>query len=142
MNVSAISPMGKRSEDFTALQATLQSGNLPGAQSAFAAFLQDVQKTSATAGASSLFAPGTQANRDLQSLGAALHSANLSGAQQAFASLQQDIQSAGGNSAVPPHAHHPLTPAEVANNGAAVLQNVAPGSAVTQSIGNILNLKA
>ena len=131
-------PWPGAAQDFTALQSTLQAGNLSGAQSAFAAFLQDVRKTAQTAGPASLFGPGTQTSKDLQSLGGALKSANLAGAQKAFAILQQDIQTAGQSGASLPtaHVHHPLTHSEIINNGA------AQASATAQSIGSILNLKA
>jgi hypothetical protein len=143
MNVTAVSSMAKRSEDFTMLQTTLQTGNLSAAQSAFAAFQQDVQKTAQTAGPSGLFAPGTQTSKDLQTLGSALKSANLAAAQRAFATLQQDIQTAGGSGSSLPTArvHRPLTHSEIANNGAPVF-SAAQGSATAQSIGSILNLKA
>ena len=136
--------MARRSEDFTALQATLQAGNLAGAQTAFAAFLQDVQKTAQTAGPASLFGPGTQAGRDLQTLGSALKSADLTGAQKAFAALEQDIQAAGqsGNSLPTVRAHRPFTHSEIANNGVDVIKTAAQGGATARSIGSILNLKA
>ena len=141
MNVTAVSAMAQRSQDFLALQSTLQAGNLPAAQRAFAAFQQDVQKTSVTAGPSSLFGPGTQGGQDLQSLGSALKSANLASAQRAFASLQRDIQAGGQSSGSLPLAsvHRPLTHAEVANNGAAIPD---AGGASAQAISNILNSKA
>jgi hypothetical protein len=144
MNISAVSPTTKRHEDFNTLQSALQSGNISNAQSAFAAFLQDVQKTAQTAGPSSIFSPGTQASKDLQALGNALKSANLNGAQKAFATLQQDIQSAGQSPATLPFSqgHHALTPSEIANNGAETFQAGAQGSPVAQAIGNILNMKA
>ena len=143
MTVPPVTTMAKRTRDFDALQNTLQTGNLPGAQIAFAAFLQDVQKTAQIAGSSSLFGPGTQASRDLQALGGALRSANLTSAQRAFATLQQDIQTAGHSGDTLPivHPHHPLTPAEVANNGAPVIQAAGPGSATAQAIGGILSLR-
>jgi hypothetical protein len=139
MNISAISSLAQRSHDFDTLQTTLKSGNLQGAQTAFAAFLQDVQKTQQLAGGASLFGPGTQASRDLQTLGSALKSANLAGAQKALATLQQDIQSAGpsGNGQPLARAHHPLTLSEVANNGAPIIQ-----AASAPAIASILNLKA
>jgi len=144
MNISAVSPAPKRREDFDALQSALQSGNISSAQTAFAAFLQDVQKTAQGAGPGSIFGPGTQASKDLQNLGSALKSANLPGAQKAFALLQHDIQTAGPSpTTLPfPHSHHPLTPSEVANNGAEIFTGAAPGSALAQTIGNILNVKA
>ena len=143
MNVTAVSPMAKRSEDFTALQTTLQAGNLAGAQTAFAAFLQDVQKTAQLAGPACLFGPNTQAGRDLQTLGGALKSANLAGAQKAFATLEQDIQAAGqsGNSLSIARAHHPFTHSEIANNGVNVMNSAAQSGVTAQSIASILNLK-
>ena len=144
MNVSAVSSLAKRSEDFATLQNTLQAGNIPAAQSAFAAFLQDVQKTAQMAGPASLFGPGTQASKDLQALGSALKSADLTGAQKAFATLEQDIQTAGqsGSSLPLAHVHRPLTHSEIANNGVEVLKTAAQGGAAAQAIGSILNLKA
>jgi hypothetical protein len=144
MNVPAVSSMAQRSQDFDTLQNTLKAGNLSGAQMAFAAFLQDVQKTAPLGGPASLFGPGTQASRDLQTLGGALKSANLADAQKAFATLQQDIQSAGQSGNNPPNilTHHPLTRSDIANNGVAAMQTAAAGGAATQSIGSILNLKA
>ena len=144
MNVTAVSPMAKRSEDFITLQSTLQAGNLAAAQTAFAAFLQDVQKTAQTAGPASLFGPGTQTSKDLQTLGSALKSADLAGAQKAFATLKQDIQTAGQSPGSLPtaHLHRPLTHSEIANNGMEVLKTAAQGGATAQSIGSILNLKA
>jgi len=123
MNISAVSDVAKRSDDFTALQGALQSGNISGAQGAFAAFLQDAQKT-AMAGSGSLFAPGTQASNDLQALGGALRSANLAGARQAFSSLTQDIQGTGN----PVQSHHRRTHAEIINNGTAVSGSTVQGA--------------
>jgi len=144
MNVSAVSPLDKRCQDFTTLQSTLQAGNLSGAQSAFAAFLQDVQKTAQLAGPASLFGPGTQTSKDLQALGGALKSANLVGAQEAFAILEQDIQTAGhsGNSLSVARVHHPLTHSEIANNGVETFKLAAQGGATSQAIGSILSLRA
>jgi hypothetical protein len=144
MNVTAVSPMAKRSQDFTTLQNTLQTGNLAGAQSAFAAFLQDVQKTEQTGGPASLFGPGTQAGKDLQTLGGALKAADLPGAQKAFATLQQDIQAVGQTrvSVSTSRAHRPFTHAEIANNGVDLPKTAAQSSAAARSIGNILNRKA
>jgi hypothetical protein len=144
MNVTPVSSMTQRSQDFTMLQSTLQAGNLAGAQRAFAAFLQDVQKTAQTAGPASLFAPGTQTSKDLQTLGSALKSADLTGARRAFATLEQDIQAAGqSRSSLPTaRAHRPFTHSEIANNGVEVLKTAAQGGATARSIGNILNLKA
>ena len=141
MNISGIhTDMAKRSHDFD----TLQSGNLAGAQGAFAGFLQDVQKTNQTAGSSGLFSPGTAAAKDLQNLGSALKSADLGGAQRAFASLKQDVQLAGqsGNNFIIARNHHPLSHSEIAANGVEAFKSSATGGSTAPSIGAILNLKA
>jgi hypothetical protein len=140
MNVTAISAMTQRCQDFTALQTTLQAGNLAGAQTAFAAFLQDVRKTEPTAGPGSLFGPGSPAGTDLQTLGNALKSADLAGAQRAFATLQRDIQTAGGVVSPTVRARRPFSHAEIANNGVEVPAGTTLGAAA-QSVGRILNLK-
>lgn len=135
--------MSQRSNDFQALQSSLQAGNLTGAQRAFAAFQQDVQKTSQLSGTPGMFAPGTQASRDLQAVGGALSSANISGAQQAFASLLRDIQTSGSQPTTLPfmNAHHHLTPAEIANNGSPVVEAPSPGSHGAALISGILGSK-
>jgi hypothetical protein len=139
MNVSALSAISQRSQDFDALQNTLRAGNLQGAQTAFAAFLQDIQTTEAQAGPTGLFAPGTQASRDLQAIGGALKSANLPGAQKAFATLQQDIRTAAlpASSMVSSRGHRPFTAAEIANNGVSPAQPAANAP----SVASILSLK-
>ncbi|HZM03807.1 MAG TPA: hypothetical protein VFC44_12415 [Candidatus Saccharimonadales bacterium] len=145
MNISGIhTDMAKRSQDFDTLQSALQGGNLAGAQSAFAGFLQDVQKTNQTAGSSGLFSPGTAAAKDLQNLGSALKSADLGSAQRAFASLKQDVQLAGqsGNNFIIARSHHPLSHAEIAANGVEAFKSSAAGGSTAPSIGAILNLKA
>jgi len=144
MNVSVVSPLAKRHEDFDALQSALQSGNISGAQTAFAGLLQEVQKTTLTSESGSLFANGTQASKDLNALGSALKSGNLSDAQKAFATLQQDIQAAG--SVLPnqqfARGHHPYTSSEVANGGAQTFKTGGPGTQAAQAVGSILNLQA
>jgi len=139
MNVAAVSAtLGQRHQDFDALQSALQTGNITSAQSAFAAFLQDVQKTALTAGPNSLFAPGTQTSHDLQALGNALKSANLTGAQTAFASLKQDIQTMGLSASGQPvtYIHHRQSHADIAGN------QVGTIASDPASIGSILNLQA
>jgi len=63
MNISAVSPAPKRREDFDALQSALQSGNISSAQTAFAAFLQDVQKTAQGADRAVSLAPAPKRAR-------------------------------------------------------------------------------
>jgi hypothetical protein len=141
MNIPPVNAMAKRSQDFDALQTTLQAGNLAGAQSAFGALLQDVQTTASAGGSSSIFAPGTQASRDLQALGGALKSANLPGAQAALANLKQDLQAAGpASTAVIVNHRHARTRSEIAH-GATQLVDKLKVSSAASSLGSILNSK-
>jgi ribosomal protein S20 len=92
----------QRGQDFKALGTALQSGDLAGAQQAFAALQKDTQTIqSAQSQPSGQNSPGSQ---DFKTLESALNSGDLSGAQKAFATVQQDVQTArkshGG------HGHH------------------------------------
>jgi ribosomal protein S20 len=92
------SPRNQSVQAFKALQSALQSGDLSGAQTAFAALQKDLQPPSQTTQASSATGQSTQMSQggqDLETLANALSSGELSGAQQAFASLQQDLQGTG-----------------------------------------------
>jgi hypothetical protein len=71
--------------DLAALGGALQSGDLTGAQDAFATLPQDMGNGS---GQTTTATPGM----DLTSLGNALQSGDLTGAQDAFATLMQDLQ--------------------------------------------------
>ena len=73
-----------------ALQSSLASSDLNGAQSAFQT-LQNVLQNSATANGSSLLS-NPQLSTDLTSLGSALSSGNLSSAQSAFATFLGDLK--------------------------------------------------
>jgi hypothetical protein len=92
--------------NFNALGAALQSGDLSGAQQAFTSLLQSAPTTAASStasqsSASSGSSASSSAGADLVSLGQALQSGNLAGAQQAFANLQQAMQAAA-----PAGGHH------------------------------------
>lgn len=114
----------ERRADFQQLGQALQSGDLTGAQQAFAAF-QQTRSSSAAQGQSS--PPSGQNNplaTDLSALGQALQSSDLSSAQKAFATLQQDMQ------AHQAHHHH---------HGAgmqAALASAVSGSSATGGVGN------
>lgn len=86
-------------KDFQQLGQDLQTGNLTGAQSDFAALQKDMpQSTSSPQGNTSIAQTIQQLSNDLQS-------GNLTGAQQDYNTLQQDFQ----NQASPmqrPHHHH------------------------------------
>ena len=71
--------------DLAALGGALQSGDLTGAQNAFATLQQDMGNSS---GQTTTATPGM----DLTSLGNALQSGDLTGARNAFATLMQDLQ--------------------------------------------------
>jgi len=95
---NAPTPWQQRAQDFKALANALQSGDLTGAQQAFAALQKDQPGSTSTTSASG---QNSQASNDFQSLQNALQSGDLSGAQQAFASLKQDLQGAHRG-----HHHH------------------------------------
>jgi hypothetical protein len=148
MNVSTVSPdqstIHQRYQDFIEIQSALQTGNISSAQSAFAAFEQEVQKIGQTGGSSNLFAPGSQLTKDLQNLGSALKSADLGSAQQAFATLKQDIQATGQSSSTQPavNGHHHQSHALIAANGVESVAANANSFASAQAAGAILNLHA
>ena len=86
-------------QDYAQLASSLQSGDLAGAQSAFANLQQALQsqgtstpQSTTESGTSSSSGSDTIAN-DFSALGQALSSGNLSQAQSAFSQLQTDIQS-------------------------------------------------
>ena len=135
---NAQSPWQQRANDFKALQSALQSGDLSGAQQAFANLQQDGQgfspasaKTS-TAAASAVSSQGAVAIQALQS---ALSSGNLSAAQQSFATLKQDMQNAGRTS----H-HHRHIGGWV--NGATQASNSDSGDNADQTVASALDLQA
>ncbi len=110
-----VSPFQQIRKDFAALKTSLTSGDLTGAQQAFATLQQDMQSIG-LAGSSQQTATttATQASSpldtDLNALGAALKNGDTSGAQQAFATLQKDMQqmrrSQGGQQTQKAHHHH------------------------------------
>jgi ribosomal protein S20 len=96
-------------QDFKALQSALQSGDLSGAQSAFASLQKAMQNKSQAAGANNPSSQNSQLGNDMQSLQSALQGGDLSAAQKAFASLQQDMKSASqaaGTGRAHRHHHH------------------------------------
>jgi len=93
------------SQDFSGLTASLASGNLTAAQTAFTTLMQDLGNSGQQTGATS------QLSTDLTALGAALNSNStgdltpaqqLTAAQNAFATLMKDLQAGG----VHQHHHH------------------------------------
>lgn len=99
-------------QDFKSLADALQSGDLGGAQNAFASLLQlfpnsstpvnsQTQNTATTSATSNATSSITS---DLSVLGQALQSGDLAGAQKDFSKLMQDMQAIGGG-----HHHHHKT---------------------------------
>jgi len=102
----------QRKQDFSTLSSALNSGDLQGAQKAFAALQQDQQAIQQNRGAqgadqdgdndgSKTSSSASQRNQDMTALGSALNSGDLKGAQQALANLQQDMQASRAG-----HHHH------------------------------------
>jgi hypothetical protein len=90
-------------QDLTALGNALNSGDLGGAQNAFASFQKDTQNlaiggpSNSTANSSTTTTP----SQDMQTLQNALSSGDLSAAKAAYAQLMQDLQQTKGH-----HHHH------------------------------------
>jgi Skp family chaperone for outer membrane proteins len=91
----------QRQQDFSALGAALQSGDLASAQKAYSALFQNTSSSSQTPNTQQSGNSGIQT--DVNALGQALQSGDLKGAQSAYAKLQQDLQTAHAQTA---HAHH------------------------------------
>jgi hypothetical protein len=104
------SPWKQEAKDFKALRSALKSGDLSGAQTAFAALQQDAANTSQTAsstsGSTSASGQPDPLTSAFQALQSALQSGNLSGAQSAFASIQEDLQNSGSTQSAHHHHHH------------------------------------
>jgi len=94
--------MNQRFKDLQSLDQALQSGSLPDAQSAFAAFQQNLASSNSTQGP---FGPNSAATKDVQSIQSALQSGDVSGAQKAVTQLKADLK-AGHHGRVGGH-HRP-----------------------------------
>ena len=84
--LSPLQLLNQPKQDLTSLGNALNSGDLAGAQTAFSAFQQDLQKIQA--GTQS----GTTPAKDFQTLQDALSSGDLAGAKKAFDTFMQDVQ--------------------------------------------------
>jgi hypothetical protein len=116
----------QRGSDFKNLVQSLKSGDLSGAQQAYAALAQALP---ANASSSSNGQAGTFST-DLQAIGKALQSGDLSGAQQALSKLQQDgkaIQQAHGAH----HHHHAGSAASTASATTATTTDTTTTAAST-----------
>ena len=120
----------QRRQDFNALSQALDSGDLAGAQSAFAALQQSMQNVSQGQGGQKTGQNNVQ--DAMTALEKALSSGDLSGAQNAFATLKQDMQNAG--QAHHHHHHHADSTQQSATT------SVTTGSSASQS--NSINTQA
>lgn len=93
----------KGQQDFQALATALNSNDLSGAQTAFAALQKDVPGLSGSQQNSQTGNSNNPLTSDFQNLSQALSSGDLSSAQSAFAKLQQDLQTLVGGHR---HRHH------------------------------------
>jgi hypothetical protein len=151
---SASTPNSQGAKDFQALQSALGSGDMAGAQQAFAAMQKDLQgagwtgrrhhhhgdsATSTTQAAQGSSSASTQKSsqgaQDLQALQTALTSGDLSGAQQAFAALKQDLQATGRAG------HHRHHHGGSVNNTTQAASSTS-GAAATQTVGSTLDVQA
>ncbi|MBZ0090671.1 MAG: hypothetical protein K8F27_00395 [Sulfuricellaceae bacterium] len=144
----------QRKQDFSTLASALKSGDLQGAQQAFASLQQDnqtIQQSRGAQGAGGASSGGGDADgdndgsksgqagaqgvggqraKDFAALSSALGSGDLQGAQQAFATLQQDIQTSRQGH----HHHHP--------QGTSVQPSASTSTGSTASTGSTVNVTA
>jgi ribosomal protein S20 len=125
-------------QDMQALQKALESGDLAGAQKAFAAFQQDIQNAQAKKGTptntANPSAAANQAKQDLDSLQKALDAGDLSAAKTSFAAFQKDVQSARGG-----HHHHRMKSTQDSDGSQSTSTN-ASSTASTATTGTVLNI--
>jgi ribosomal protein S20 len=112
--------------DVQALEKALNSDDLAGAKTAFAAFQQDVQKVGQPQQSSQ-----NSLQTDLQDLEKALSSGDIDGAKKAFAAFQQDVQNKIGHG----HHHHHHHPQATQSTGDSTTATTGDSST-----GNTINL--
>jgi hypothetical protein len=138
LNMSSISPVSSNGYDYPsqfsgirndlqALEKALNSDDLAGAKTAFAAFQQDVQKVGHPQQSSQ-----DKLQNDLQDLENALSAGYIDGAKKAFAAFQQDVQNKIGQGHHHHHHHHSQATADTADSS-----TTATGDSST---GNNINL--
>lgn len=106
---SGSSNLQQRRQDFKALSQALQSGDLAGAQKAFASLNPSAASAAASGSSASSTTASTASTSPSQALAQALQSGNLPAAQQAFAAMQNQTQTQGHH-----HHHHSQQPAAAA----------------------------
>jgi outer membrane protein assembly factor BamD (BamD/ComL family) len=93
-------PFRQIKQDYNQLASALQSGNLSGAQSAYASIQQLVSAQQNSSNANTSSSPSNTVQTDFAALGQALQSGSISQAQSAFSQLQSDLQRALQSGAV------------------------------------------
>ena len=97
-------PFQKIQQDFKQLASDLQSGDLSGAQSAYASIEQLLPANQSSSGSATGSNGSSAIQSEFASLGQALQSGDLSGAQSAFSQLQSDLQTAAQSAQTLPQA--------------------------------------
>jgi hypothetical protein len=133
----------QRQQDVQNLASALQSGDLTGAQTAFAA-LQKLRQGQQTPSGQQGNNATNPIRTDFTALGKALQSGDISGAQSAFATLQKDVQSLqqgqGGQQVGGHHHHHH----HGGNTPEATASPVSPSASngASPSTGTTINVRA
>ena len=122
-------------KDFRALQSALASGDLSGAQQAFATLQTDKPKLAQALSGSNSTSQTNPVSTAFQSLQSALQSNDLSGAQSAFTSLTQALQSVQK-----PHQHHHHPKANDATGTGTQASTESSGTASASPSGTINTL--
>ena len=151
-------------QDFKQLAGSLQSGDLAGAQKAYAALQkllpsQSQNSTSSTQSSSQSSSSSTSPIvNDFNALGKALQSGDLTAAQSAFSTLQSDLKSQSQSSttgalmqAMRPHHHHHAAAAQdsdgdsdstSSSTSTSSSSSTSSTSSSTSTTGQIINILA
>ena len=117
------------------LSQSLKSGDLAGAQKAFASLQQITPNSSQNSTANTGATGSSSIGSDFSALGKALQSGDLTGAQKAFGQVQQDMKTAGA-------AHHHHHHHSKASNSSATTQDSSGTTSSSATSGNSINIIA
>lgn len=145
-------------QDFKQLAGSLQSGDLAGAQKAYAALqkLLPSQSQNSTSSSQSSSSSTNPIVNDFNALGKALQSGDLTAAQSAFSTLQNDLKSQSQSSttgalmqAMRPHHHHHTAAGQdsdgdstSSSTSTASSSSTSSTSSSTSTTGQIVNILA
>jgi hypothetical protein len=139
----------QRRQDFQELSKSLQASDLAGAQSAFAALMQNLSDSPASSRSSSIASRLKNSNsplgQDLAAIGQDLQSGDLASAQQNFAKLQQDqkAQFAAQGQVQGAHHHHGHHAHDDSDSSSAPSSAPSPSTTTTDLIaGSTINVTA